>query len=188
MSETPNRWYLSFHGGEGTHERNNIHAYDLAGNHLGKALAHEGLPDGLELRELRGFAFGPDGDLYVEVRVEPDDRFIRDGLDILHEVAVPVTAAMTGTRISVPTIDGEEVVEIRAGTQPGAEIRLKGKGFPVVHGRERGDQVVVVEVRVPRIASDEGREALRPLAEHLEQHGDDGDDEGFFGRLRHAFR
>jgi molecular chaperone DnaJ len=130
----------------------------------------------------------PDGDLYVEVRVEADERFIRDGLDIIHEAAVPVTAAMTGTRITVPTIEGEEEVEIGAGTQPGAEIRLRGRGFPVVHGRDRGDQVVVVEVRVPRIASDEGRDALRPLQEHLEQHGDDGDDEGFFGRLRHAFR
>ncbi len=130
----------------------------------------------------------PPGDLYVEVRVDPDDRFIRDGLDIIHGVDIPVTAAMTGTTISVPTIEGEQEVEIRAGIQPGAELRLKGKGFPVVHGREHGDQVVVVGVRVPRITSDEGREALRPLAEHLEEHGDDGDDEGFFGRLRHAFR
>lgn len=130
----------------------------------------------------------PAGDLYVEVRVQPDERFIRDGLDIVHEVEVPVTAAMTGTTISVPTIEGEHELEIRAGTQPGAELRLKGKGFPVVHGRDRGDEVVVVHVRVPRITSDEGREALRPLAEHLEEHGDDGDDEGFFGRLRHAFR
>ena len=95
---------------------------------------------------------------------------------------------MVGTNITVPTIEGEEEVEIRAGTQPGAEIRLKGQGFPVVHGRQRGDQVVVVDVRIPRIASDEGREALRPLADHLREHGDDGDDEGFFGRLRHAFR
>ena len=130
----------------------------------------------------------PDGDLYVEVRVQPDERFIRDELDIIHEVSIPVTAAMTGTTISVPTIEGEEEVEVRAGTQPGAEIRLKGKGFPVVHGRQHGDQVVIVDVRVPRITSDEGREAMRPLAEHLEEHGDDGDDEGFFGRLRHAFR
>lgn len=130
----------------------------------------------------------PPGDLYVEVRVQPDERFIRDGLDIIHEVEVPVTAAMTGTTISVPTIEGEHELEIRAGVQPGAELRLKGKGFPVVHGRDHGDQVVVVHVRVPRITSDEGREALRPLTEHLEEHGDDGDDEGFFGRLRHAFR
>ncbi|MBM3665150.1 MAG: molecular chaperone DnaJ, partial [Actinobacteria bacterium] len=98
----------------------------------------------------------PDGDLYVEVRVLRDDRFIRDDLDIIHEVSIPVTAAMTGTMISVPTIDGEEQVEVRAGVQPGVEIRLKGKGFPVVHGRQHGDQVVVVDVRVPRITSDEG--------------------------------
>jgi molecular chaperone DnaJ len=67
-------------------------------------------------------------------------------------------------------------------------MRLKGLGFPVVHGRSRGDQVVIVGVRIPRITSEEGREALRPLADHLAEHGDDGDDEGFFGRLRHAFR
>ncbi len=128
------------------------------------------------------------GDLYVEVRVQPDGRFTRDGLDIVHEVIIPITDAMTGTTLSVPTIEGEHEVGIRAGTQPGTEIRLRGKGFPVVHGREHGDQVIVVGVRVPRVASDEALEALRPLAEHLEQHGDEGDDEGFFGRLRHAFR
>lgn len=130
----------------------------------------------------------PAGDLYVEVRVTPDSRFVRDGLDIVHEAAIPVTSAMTGTTISVPTIEGEHELEIRAGMQPGEEIRIKGKGFPVVHGREHGDQVVVVAVRVPRITSDEGREAMRPLADYLHESGDDGDDEGFFGRLRHAFR
>jgi len=77
MSTAPNRWYLSFHGGEGKHERNNLHVYDLAGNHLGKALAHEGLPDGLELRELRGFAFGPDGDLYVANAYKDASQILR---------------------------------------------------------------------------------------------------------------
>jgi DNA-binding beta-propeller fold protein YncE len=59
------RWYLTFHGGDDSHEWNNIHTYDLSGKPLGKALATHTLPDGIELRELRGFAFGPDGDLYV---------------------------------------------------------------------------------------------------------------------------
>ncbi len=139
----------------------------------------------------RGGAGGhgaPPGDLYVEVRVQADDRFIRDGQDIVHEVDIPVTAAMTGTTITVPTVEGEHALDVRAGIQPGEEIRLKGKGFPEVHGRGRGDQVVMVGVRVPRITSEEGREALQPLADHLAEHGDDGDDEGFFGRLRHAFR
>lgn len=130
----------------------------------------------------------PAGDLYVEVRVTPDERFVRDGLDIVHETAIPITAAMVGTMISVPTIEGEHELDIRAGIQPGEEIRLRGKGFPVVHGRERGDHVVIVGVRIPRVTTDEGREALKPLTEYLEEMGDDGDDEGFFGRLRHAFR
>ncbi|MSO44386.1 MAG: molecular chaperone DnaJ [Thermoleophilia bacterium] len=139
----------------------------------------------------RGGAGGrgaPAGDLYVEVRVTHDERFVRDDLDIVHEVVIPVTAAMTGTTVFVPTVEGEAEVEIRPGAQAGEEIRIKGMGFPVVHGRERGDQVVTVVVHVPRITSDDGREALRPLTEYLSESGDDGDDEGFFGRLRHAFR
>lgn len=59
------RWYITFHGGDDPHEWNNIHVYGLDGTPLGKALETHTLPDDLELRELRGFAFGPDGDLYV---------------------------------------------------------------------------------------------------------------------------
>ena len=59
------RWYLTFHGGDDDADWNNIHAYDLDGEPLGKALDTHTLPDGLALRELRGFSFGPDGDLFV---------------------------------------------------------------------------------------------------------------------------
>lgn len=59
------RWYVTFHGGAGAHAWNNIHVFDADGRPLGKALHHHKLPEGIELRELRGFAFGPDGDLYV---------------------------------------------------------------------------------------------------------------------------
>lgn len=59
------RWYITFHGGNNPHEWNNIHIFDLAGKPLGKALATHSLPDDTNLLELRGFAFGPDGDLYV---------------------------------------------------------------------------------------------------------------------------
>ena len=59
------RWYLTFHGGDDDADWNNIHIYSLAGEPLGKALDTHTLPDGLALRELRGFSFGPDGDLFV---------------------------------------------------------------------------------------------------------------------------
>jgi DNA-binding beta-propeller fold protein YncE len=59
------RWYITFHGGDDPDTWNNIHVFDLDGKPVGKALDTHSLPEGLELRELRGFAFGPDGDLYV---------------------------------------------------------------------------------------------------------------------------
>lgn len=58
-------WYVTFHGGDDEREWNNIHAFDLNGEPIGKALDAHSLPDDLELRELRGFAFGPEGDLFV---------------------------------------------------------------------------------------------------------------------------
>lgn len=58
-------WYVSFHGGDDDDDWNDIHVFDLAGKPLGKALATHTLPDGLALRELRGFEFGPDGALYI---------------------------------------------------------------------------------------------------------------------------
>ncbi|HWK79850.1 MAG TPA: hypothetical protein VNP95_03745, partial [Thermomicrobiales bacterium] len=59
------RWYISFHGGDEADAWNNIHSFDPEGKPLGKVLATHSLPPGLALRELRGFAFGPGGDLYV---------------------------------------------------------------------------------------------------------------------------
>ncbi len=73
------RWYISFHGGDDPHEWNNIHIFDLAGKPLGKALATHTLPVDLELRELRGFAFGPDGDLYVANAYKDASQVLRFG-------------------------------------------------------------------------------------------------------------
>ena len=73
------RWYLSFHGGEGGHAWNNLHAFSAAGEPLGKALDAHGLPDGVALRELRGFAFGPDGDLYVANAYKGSSQILRFG-------------------------------------------------------------------------------------------------------------
>jgi molecular chaperone DnaJ len=134
-----------------------------------------------------GAGGAPPGDLYVEVRVTPDERFLRDGLDIVTPASVTVTEAMIGTTVPVPTVDGDLDVEVRAGVQPGEEIVLKGKGFPALQGRGRGDQRVVVEVRIPKVTTDEGRAAVAKLDEHLTSKHYKGD-EGLFGRIKQAFR
>jgi DNA-binding beta-propeller fold protein YncE len=73
------RWYISFHGGDRSLEWNNIHIYDLDGKPIGKALATDSFPNDLQLRELRGFAFGPDGDLYVANAYKDASQVLRFG-------------------------------------------------------------------------------------------------------------
>ena len=129
----------------------------------------------------------PQGDLYVQVQVADDPRFRREGLDVVTRMAVPVTDAMVGATVTVPTVEGDAEVELRAGTQPGDEYLLRGKGFPSLNGRGRGDQRVLVEVRVPRVQTEDGRAAVERLAENLDARSY-REGEGFFDRLKHAFR
>jgi molecular chaperone DnaJ len=127
------------------------------------------------------------GDLYVLVRVAADERFHRDGLDVVTHAGVPVTEAMVGGEVTVPTVDGEAKVEVRAGAQPGDEVVLRGKGFPALEGRGRGDQRIVLDVRVPKVTDDEGKQAVASLAATLDERSYQ-QESGFFERLRHAFR
>ena len=127
------------------------------------------------------------GDLYVVVAVADDARFARDGLDVVTRVAVPVTDAMVGSSITVPTVEGEAEMELRPGTQSGDELILRGRGFPALAGRGRGNQRVIVEVRVPRVLTEDGRRAVEGLTEALDERSY-REDEGFFDRLKHAFR
>ena len=123
----------------------------------------------------------------MQVRVREDERFVRDGLDVVTRVSAPVTDAILGVEIVVPGLDGEETVEIPAGTQSGEEVVLNGKGFPAIQGRGKGDERVIVDVKIPKASSDEAREATERLAELLDERSY-REDEGFFDRLKHAFR
>jgi len=112
---------------------------------------------------------GPAGDLYVVVRVEADERFVRDGNDLVTVVDLPAPAAALGTTVSVPTLDGEETLRIEPGTQPGTVITLRGQGMPALGRarRGRGDQRVLVNVVVPRNLSADQRAGLERFAATL---------------------
>ena len=151
-----------------------------------------GIEDGQRMRVAgaghAGGAGAPAGDLYVEVRVAEDERFQRDGSDLVSVVSIPATEAMLGTTVSVPTLDGEEEVEVAPGTQPGHEVLLRGAGLPRLGSRRRGNQRVILEVVVPANLSEEQRE----LAERLDRTLEDDNlapqqGEGLFGRVRRAF-
>lgn len=108
---------------------------------------------------------GPPGSLYVAVHVAPHPTLKRDGTELYYEAAVSIAQAALGTKIRVPTVDGDEEVEIKAGTQPDTEIRLRGKGVPHLRrSGARGDLHVLVDVRVPTKLSKKQRELLEAFA------------------------
>jgi molecular chaperone DnaJ len=135
-----------------------------------------------------GEAGGPPGDLYVLVRVREDERFLRDGADLVTVVDVPAPAAALGVSVDVPTLDGgTSQLSLEAGTQPGETVVLRGAGLPPLRGGRRGDLRVVVNVVIPRRLTSEQRKLLEELRETLT---DDNlrSDEGVFAKLKRALR
>jgi molecular chaperone DnaJ len=114
-------------------------------------------------------AGGSHGDLYVEVRIAADERFARQGTELISRAEVPVTTALIGGELFVPTLDGEVAVEVPAGTQHGETSVLSGRGLPPLRGGRRGDHHVVFELVVPTELDAEQREAAERLAESLGQ-------------------
>jgi molecular chaperone DnaJ len=132
---------------------------------------------------------GPPGDLYVLVRVIEDERFLRDGNDLVTVVDVPAPAAALGATVTVPTLDGDERVEVAAGTQPGAVVTLRGRGMPTIGRGRRGDQRVVVNVVIPRNLSGRQRELLEELRASLtDENLREPAPESLVGKLKRAFR
>ncbi len=150
-----------------------------------------GIADGQRLRlPGRGHEGGPGsepGDLFLSVAVAADARFQRDGDDVVSVLDLPFSQAALGASISIETLDGPQQVEIKPGVQANEMLVLRGKGVPVLGGRGRGDHRVVVNVLVPRKLSDEQRELLQRFEGTVTEATYAADD-GFFGRLRAAFR
>jgi len=151
-----------------------------------------GIEDGMRIRLAGqgevGPGGGPAGDLYIEISELPDETFTREGADLHCSVVLPMTAAALGTDLVLTTLDGEEKLEIRPGTQSGTVQTLRGKGVPRLRSTARGDLHVHIEVRTPTRLDDEQERLLRELAalrhEDLPGVGKGG---GLLGRVREAF-
>jgi molecular chaperone DnaJ len=146
-----------------------------------------GISDGQRIRVTgRGHAGergGPNGDLYVVVRVREDERFLRDGSDLVTVVDIPAPLAALGTTVDVPTLDGMVPLEIKPGTQPGEEIRLGGRGMPPLQRGRTGDLRVVINVTIPRRLTREQRDMLETFAATLTEDNQRGD-EGMIAKLK----
>ena len=111
--------------------------------------------------ELHG---GPPGDLYIITQVEPHPFFDRRGDDLYTVVPITVPEASLGAKVEVPTIDGRAQVRIPPGTNSGKRLRLREKGAPSVrHAGKRGDQIVEVQIVVPKPEDERVRNLLKEL-------------------------
>jgi molecular chaperone DnaJ len=134
-----------------------------------------------------GLLGGRAGDVLVEIRIRPDERFVREGDDVYTTVDLTFTQAALGATVPIPTLDGDEDLELSAGTQPGEIVVLKGRGMPVLQGFGRGDQRILVNVLVPRRLNDEQRRLLHEFDEQADERTY-GKSEGLFDKLKSAFR
>lgn len=109
---------------------------------------------------------GPRGDLLVEVAVSRDTNFVRQDLDLFSNKDISFAQAALGGDITIHTVDGDIVYSVKAGTQSGTRVRLKGKGVPDVRGRaQRGDHYVTLLVHTPVRLSGEAKDLLRQFDE-----------------------
>jgi molecular chaperone DnaJ len=126
-----------------------------------------GIYDGATIRlEGRGAADrkGPNGDLYVHVRVKADPKLRRNGQNIESMISIPMVEAALGAEVPVETVDGEVTLKVPAGTQNSKVFKLSEHGVPMP-GRRRGDHLVTVVVEVPTKLSAKQRELLEQFAE-----------------------
>jgi molecular chaperone DnaJ len=181
-------------GGDGRVAKNPCHECSGRGRKVERVKVSvdvpAGIDDGQRMRITgRGHAGehgGPPGDLYVQIRVREDPRFVRSQDDLVTVVDVAAPLAALGTTVQVPTIDGETELEVPAGIQPNETLTIRGQGMPGLRGHRRGDLRVVVNVVTPRHLKREQRELLEQLAASLTEHNL-RTDEGMLGKLKRAF-
>ena len=130
---------------------------------------------------------GPAGDLQVQVSVRPHPLFERQGYDILCDLPLTYAQVALGAEVSVPTLDGKVPYTIKEGTQPGETFRLKGKGFPYINGRGRGDLLVHVTVEVPRNLNSEQKKLLKSFEESMTD-SNYQKRKSFFDKIKDAFK
>ncbi len=163
----------------------------LAGERTLSVDVPAGIDDGQRIRLTgrghAGQAGAPDGNLYVLVRVLEDERFVREGENLITAIDVPAPLAALGGTLRAPTLQGDTDVQVPAGTQPGDVISLRGAGMPSLRGGRRGELKVVMNVVVPRRLSEEQRELIARLQDTLTEENMRSE-ESMFSKLRRALR
>jgi len=151
-----------------------------------------GVAEGMQLsmrgKGNAGKAGGPAGDLLIAIEEKEDDRFIRDGNNIIYDLFMNFADAALGTSVEVPTLTGAVKIKVPPGTQAGKIFRLKNKGLPEVQGYRTGDQLININIWTPKELNKEERQLLEKLKEMPNFKPNPGKSEkGFFERMKDMF-
>ena len=134
---------------------------------------------------------GPSGDLIVILQEKQHEHFRRQGNDLIYQKTLSYPEAALGAEVEIPVINGNETVEVKAGTQPGTAIRLNGKGLPELNSSYKGDLIVVINIHVPTKLNPDEKRLLEELAIH-ENVNDGGKksrkhEKDFFDKIKDIF-
>lgn len=137
-----------------------------------------------------GVRGGESGHLRVEIHEKPHEHFMRDGLDIYHELFLSFPDAALGTEIEVPTLKGRARLQIDPGVQSGKLLRMRNRGIPDLESARRGDQLIRVHVWTPNSLTDEERETIQGMRDSdsfTPEPPIKGDEQSFFDRVKDVF-
>lgn len=112
-----------------------------------------------------GYGSGPQGDLYVEIRVANHSTFEREGQNLFSEVKISYSQAILGTEVEVKTLEEKETLKIPPGTHSGSQLELPKKGLPSLRSANRGHIYYEVKIDIPKKLKPEEEEKLREIAE-----------------------
>ena len=144
-----------------------------------------GIDNGMNLRlpaqGAEGDPGAPRGNLLVQVLVDPDEYFLREGADIHTEAPISVTQAILGGSIDIRTLKGEVEVKIPKGCQPDTKLMLRGKGVQKMHAASKGNHIVHVKIEIPKTITKRQEELLREFDDESRNHGT-----GISGRIAKA--
>lgn len=129
---------------------------------------------------------GPRGDLYVYISVKADKFFERHDNNVVCKLSVSYAQAALGAELEVETLTGKARLKVPAGSQPGEMLRMRGQGIADEYGR-KGDQIVVLEIHVPKKPTGRYRELLEEMHTLEDAEGGIAGDKGFFGKLKELF-
>ena len=150
-----------------------------------------GVQDGMQLRvggKGNDALGGVPGDLIVLIEEIEHDHLTRDGENLHYELNLSFPEATLGTSVEIPTVNGTVKITIDNGTQPGKILRLKNKGLPSIQGYGRGDQLIHINVWVPKTLSSEEKKTIEALKESDNFLPNPGkSDKGFFDRVKEMF-